>query len=85
MAEAIRCHVQERQCRYKVTLRRVRATIFEVEGAINFAYFACVCSLILSSMQCAYTILSSVASPTVRNFSTISLKRRDFVKKKMNY
>ena len=44
----------------------------------------CVCVCVwplLFSMQCDYTILSSVACPTLQYFSTLSHKRREFRKK----
>ena len=65
---------QDRQCKYDVTLRRVLATIVEVEKQwVLYNRSVCFCNL-----QCACAMLPCVAYPALQYFSTLSHKRHDF-------
>jgi len=66
---------------YDVTLSRVRATIVAVEKRwLLHSLSVCICSLKISSMQCACAMLSSVACPAL-HFFTLSHKRHEYRKK----
>jgi len=56
---------------YNVTLKHTRGTTVAVEKQY-YILWVCVCSLTYTAMRCACAILSPVASPAVRYFSTFS-------------
>ena len=68
---------------YNLTLRSSRVTIVVTEKG-KLLYYMCVYSLI-SSIQCAWAILSSVACPAIQCVSILYHKRQGFWKKKIFY
>ena len=76
--------VQDSRCTYNVTMRHVRTTVVVVGKQWELHILSmCLCQPWVSSMQCAYAILSSVARPALLCFSTLSHKQHDFRKKKV--
>jgi hypothetical protein len=47
--------------------------------SINIIYYVCVFVVYVYNIQCPHAILSSVVSPAVQYFSTLSYKRQNFL------
>ena len=73
--------IQDRQCMYNRTLRRVRATTVAVQKQKLLHILSVCLQPQVSSMQCTRAILSAVPSPALRYFSTLSHTRHNFRKK----
>ena len=69
---------------YNLTLRRVRATLWQWNSR-SVTYAECVSAPEVSSMQCTCAILSFVACPALLYFSTLSHKRKIFGKKNIEH
>jgi len=73
---------QDTQCRYNVTLRRVRATISVAEKTISVPYSESAFAALGIRMQCACAIKSSVACSAKKYFFHIISYSARFSKKK---
>ena len=65
---------QERQWKYNVTLRHIRATTAAVEKKQVLHILSVSLQPQVTSMQCACLILSSVACPALPYYSTLSIR-----------
>jgi len=72
---------QYRHFTYNVILRRFVQPLLLWKSNEYYTNDVCICGPLISSMQCACAILSSVVCPTLQYFSTLSHKRHDFRKK----
>ena len=71
---------QDRQCAYRHKREERWRNHCDRGQAIHITHSECVCSFKFPTMQCACTILPSVACPAVQTFSKLSKKRHDFRK-----
>jgi len=75
-------YIQQRQCRYKVTMRCVSATTVAVEKQLVLHILSACLHPLSSSMQCARAVLYCHLWPVrLYNFSTLSHKGHDFQNK----
>jgi hypothetical protein len=70
---------QDRQCMYKY-LGAFFQPLLQWKSNKYYVLWVCVCSLRVHGMQCACTIMSSVAFTALQNFSTLFHKQHDLKK-----
>ena len=76
--------LQDRQCMYKVTLRRVRPTIVTAEKhCVYHNLNVCICSLTYAACNVLAPDCHVCAAPLKKKFCNFSHKGHEFLKKKI--